>query len=364
MQPIMVSVVHHSQHQQCYYWRPVFAHEKNNMQQLIDKSGKVTYATFDAPVETINYRDFDLRNSMDNPVGFLKKRMGFNQFQFIAVTGPELIFGMAIVNLKWVNNCFAYCYEPATGKFQEFSTLLPLSFGSTVNQTPNKGCWRFAQGKNFAEIRCENQQRIIEFYFDGMASGELYIDEHTHYQPLAVCCRAGYTGFVYTQKSTALPVTGNIKWGETVFNAGNLLASVDWSAGYMRRETFWLWSSLSCRLENGQTLGFNLAAGVNETSFTENALWLDGELIKLDRADFIFDRSDRQKPWKICSSDGVLALEFIPEGKRCEKVNAGLLASNFTQLFGKYYGQVTLADGRIFSIDGQYGFAEDHYAKW
>lgn len=334
------------------------------MQHLIDESGKVTYANFTTPVETINYRDFDLRDNMDKPASFLKKRMGFNQFQFIALTGPELIFGLAIVNLKWVNNCFAYCYEPATGKFQEFSSLLPLSFGSEVNQTPNQGVWRFAQGKNFAEIRCENQQRIVEFYFDDMACGEFYIDEKNHYDPLAVCCRAGYSGFVYTQKSTALAVQGNIKWGETVFAAESLLASVDWSAGYMRRETFWLWSSLSCRLENGQTLGFNLAAGVNETSFTENALWLDGKKINLERAEFIFDRTDRQKPWTIRSSDGVLTLQFIPEGKRCEKVNAGLLASNFTQLFGKYYGEVRLSDGQILTIDGQYGFAEDHYAKW
>lgn len=341
-----------------------FLHLGHTMQHLIDNSGRVNYGEFPFAVENINYRDFDLRTCMDKPASYLKKRMGFNQFQFIALTGPELIFGVAIVNLKWVNSCFAYCYEPATGKFEEFSCLLPLSLGCRVNQTPNQGSWHFKQGKNFVDIRCENQQRKVSFNFKNMARGEFCIDEKNDYEPLAVCCRAGYNGFVYTQKSTALPAAGEIHWQNKKFNAENLLASVDWSAGYMRRETFWLWGSLSGYCQSGERIGFNLAAGVNETSFTENGLWLDGKLIKLERADFIFERNNRQKPWLIRSSDGLLNLTFTPHGKRCEKINVGLLASNFTQLFGFYNGTVNLRDGRCLQIENQAGFAEDHFARW
>lgn len=339
-------------------------HLGHTMQHLIDNSGRVHYGEFPLAVENINYRDFDLRTCMDKPASYLKKRMGFNQFQFIALTGPELIFGVAIVNLKWVNSCFAYCYEPATGKFEEFSCLLPLSIGCSVNQTPNQGSWHFKQGKNFVDIRCENQQRKVSFNFKNMAQGEFCIDEKNDYAPLAVCCRAGYNGFVYTQKSTALPAAGEIRWQNKTFAADNLLASVDWSAGYMRRETFWLWGSLSGYCKTGERIGFNLAAGVNETSFTENGLWLDGKLIKLERADFIFERNDRQKPWLIRSSDGLLNLTFTPQGKRCEKINVGFLASNFTQLFGFYSGTVNLPDGRCLQIENQAGFAEDHFARW
>src|SRR5690606_24571159 len=86
------------------------------------------------------------------------------------------------------------------------------------------------------------------------------------------------------QKSAAQVCHGRVQWHDQRFDLQQLraLAAVDWTGGYMRRETFWNWGSLSCQLRDGRGLGFNLAAGVNETGFTENALWLDGRLIKVD----------------------------------------------------------------------------------
>ena len=46
----------------------------------------------------------------------------------------------------------------------------------------------------------------------------------------------------------------------------------------MRRETNWNWASLSTMDDRGRQIGFNAAAGMNETSFTENGVWVDGRL--------------------------------------------------------------------------------------
>ncbi|MGK0445788.1 MAG: hypothetical protein ACJA1U_002740, partial [Bermanella sp.] len=105
-------------------------------------------------------------------------------------------------------------------------------------------------------------------------------------------------------------------------------------------------------------------AGVNETSYTENALWVNGKMIKLDRAEFLFNRQDRMQPWQISSSDGHISLTFTPAGERKEKINAGLIASNFTQVFGRFNGTVKDRDGRIIQVKQANGFCEDHFAKW
>jgi hypothetical protein len=131
----------------------------------------------------------------------------------------------------------------------------------------------------------------------------------------------------------------------------------------MRGETFWNWASLSATLADGRRLGLNLAAGVNETGFTENALWLDDQLIKVDTVDFQFSRYQPESEWRVRSTDGIVDLSFAPAGQRKEKLNALLIASNFTQHFGVFQGQIRL-ENEVIEIQGQWGFAEDHYARW
>ena len=48
----------------------------------------------------------------------------------------------------------------------------------------------------------------------------------------------------------------------------------------------------------------------------------------------------------------------------CAKINAGFIASNFTQLFGRFYGTIKDKMGTEHKIEGATGFCEDHFAKW
>jgi hypothetical protein len=337
------------------------------MKKLIGESGQPQYGLIDAGVDEVNYLDFDLRSPMDRPLGLGRRRRRFNQFQFVSLLSPELIVGVAIVDLGLVGNAFVYLYEPATGQFDEFSFLQPFARRTSIDTFPSNGQAVFGKGANHISISADKVagQRSLRVSLASGVTLDADLDEGVGYAPLALCTRAGYDGWVFTQKAAGLPVRGQVNWRGRNIDLAEVgaLAGVDWTGGYMRRETFWNWGCLSCFLPDGRRLGFNLAAGVNETGFTENTLWLDGKMIKVDMVDFQFDRYDSDVPWRMRSGDGVIDLHFSPAGRRQEKVNAGLIASNFSQYFGRYRGRIVLPDETV-ELDGAWGLAEDHYARW
>ena len=339
----------------------------NPRERLIQADGTPLYGLHEHGVEHINYLDYDLRTVMDRPRGQLAKRFGFNQFQFISLLCDDLIVGVAIVDLKLVSNAFVYLYEPGSQRFEEFSFLQPLARHTTIEPRPNSGLSEFRKGRNRISIQASRTPGIrhLQVELPGKVSINAHIDENTSYHPLAVCTRAGYSGWVFTQKSAAQSCDGHVQWRDRHYDLQKLgaLAAVDWTGGYMRRETFWNWGSLSCRLQDGRRLGFNLAAGVNETGFTENALWLDGRLIKIDMVDFRFDRYQPDHAWAMSSADGIINLSFTPHGRRRDNTNAWIIASNFSQYFGQYYGEIRLP-GEVIYLEGEWGLAEDHYARW
>lgn len=337
------------------------------LDRLIQPNGQPVFGVFPEGVERLNYLDYDLRTTMDRRRSALAKRFGFNQFQFISFASEHLIVGLAIVDLKLVSNAFVYLYEPATGAFEEFSFLQPLARKTSIDPAPNSGVSEFKQGKNSLRISASRVSgtRHVKVHLAGRVEIDATLDESTAYNPLAVCSRAGYNGWVFTQKSAAQICDGSVRWDDKRFDLReiNALAAVDWTAGFMRRETFWNWGSLSCHLADGRRLGFNFAAGVNETGFTENALWLDGRLIKVDMVDFQFDRYQPENTWALRSADGMIEFNFTPAGQRKEKINALIVKSNFTQHFGRFYGDIHLPEETI-HLDGAWGFTEDHFAKW
>ena len=338
--------------------------------KLIDCHGQAEFGVFPDGVECINYLDFDLRNAMGKPKSFFAKKLKFNQFQFISFTSEQLMIGLAIVDLKIASNCFIYLYDPKSQHFEEFSFTNLFALKTQIDSNPKNGNAYFEKGENRIEISviASTQKRVVRVNLKSGLQIHAEINESVNYQPLAVCTRAGFTGFHFTQKSAALLCSGSVEWqGKRILlEEINALASVDWSAGYMRRETSWNWGSLACILADGRRLGFNLAAGVVETSFTENALWLDGALHKIDMVDFQFQRYSNDKSdnrWQLRSNDGKINLMFEPVGLRQDKTNLLIIASNFTQHFGRFYGQITL-ENEVITLNGEWGFTEDHYAKW
>jgi len=336
-------------------------------EQLIDEHGQPLFGRFDIPVSDINFRDFDLKTPMGKPIHPKKREQRFNQFQFVSITAEPLFIGLAIVRLRYASHAFMYLYDHADGRWSEHRFTRPFGRGLRFGQQPNQDTVSFIKGRNRLTIKATNRPGVRQLKVS-MADGtkiRASIDESTHYMPMSVCTRTGFNGWTYTQKSNARVCQGQVHWQGRTYDLEALraLAGVDWTGGYMRHETSWNWASISGRLRDQRKLGLNLSAGVNETGFSENTLWLDGVPTQMPAVHFQFDRDNHKSGWSVTSADDSIRLHFDPVVNYRDNTNALIAASNFRQHIGRYHGEIDLPHETIY-IDNLWGLAEDHYAKW
>lgn len=331
------------------------------MAPLIDSNGKVRYGIIDTPVDEINYKEYPLETPMGSGVSSLVKRIIFNQFAFFGITGPDVIVGMAVVDLKYLANAFFYVFDRKEKTVREASKItVPIGQDIFIRPTPEKISCGFSSKKISISIHdnrltAKTKNVEIDITFDASKTN-----------PLRLCSRAGYRGWVYTQKTTPIALSGEltIDGRRIPLSSPEYMGLTDWTAGYMRRETFWNWAASASVLADGRTFGMNLSCGVNETSFTENGFWINGKLTKVSTVCFDFNPQNFYDPWKISSADGKVNLIFESEQHRQEKVNALIIATRFTQMMGVFKGTLKTDDTEIIHIENCPGWAEDHYAKW
>lgn len=338
------------------------------MQQLIQANGQPHYGILGQTPQHINYRDFDYRSPMGRRLGALSKWRNFHQFQYFGLISPTLIGGCALAELSLVAIGFVYLYHPQSGRMIERQFKCPLGLGTSFSQTPDQGACELRQGRN--RLRLENsasplEKRLLVELDDGTRIGARFSEQAPAFEPMSLCTPTAVNGWVYARKVAGVRCSGEVRsvLGDFDLAAIDAFAHHDWSAGYMRRETFWNWACLSGEAQ-GRRVGLNLSCGVNETSFTENCFWLDGALHKVDSVRFEFDRDRDMSPWAIRSFDGQVELQFEAHGLHRERLNLGILASNFRQIFGRFNGTLRPVGQAPVAIDNLWGFVEDQYAKW
>jgi len=335
------------------------ASPNSQLTSVIDAHGGVQYGLHDKPVSRINYEDYPLKTPMGIKVPKILKNLKVNQFIFFGIAGPELMLGLGLVDLKFAANAFLYVYDR---KNRNISEKAKLTFSSNISipKYPDSLSSIFESEDLF--IKTENGSLFAET--EGISlDAELNLRDIS---PLRLCTRAGYRGWVYTQKSMPLRLSGKIVHGDRTvrMSSPSYMALADWTAGYMRRNTFWNWASTACTLPDGRSFGLNLSCGVNETGFTENAFWISGKMTKVDMVNFAFREGSLLETWHITSFDRKIDLIFHPEYHRRENINILVAASKFTQLMGIFEGRVTTDAGESIHIAGCPGWVEDHYAKW
>ncbi len=368
--------------------------------KLIQSNGSARFGIFAEPIEEVNHRDFPLFDEMDRRVGWLRRRFAFNQFEFLGGISEQLVFGCAVADVKYAGTAFVYAYDPATRWIIERSFQRPLAAGLWFDQQPESGTTEFRSGRDFIQMRGTIQPRTrhLEVHLrDGFEINATFAEETTNdnagsvttelcsatsdvpgakvegpgsqtspLEPMRICTPAGGSGFVFARNTAGHRITGTLRVNGRKFDLAEIgaLGHHDWTAGYMRRHTFWNWGCIAGHATDGRVVGMNVSCGVNETSFSENCFWLNGRLHQVGPVLFQYNRTDVMLPWRMTSIDGRVDLRFVPEAAHRERVHAILVATNFTQLIGRYDGTLRTEADETLRIESQLGYAERHYAKW
>ncbi|SNY49647.1 Protein of unknown function [Arsukibacterium tuosuense] len=330
--------------------------------QLIQADGLPQFGVFNQPVTDLGLANFVYRTPMDKLASRLARWAHYKQFQFVSISHPDWMLAAAIADIRYLCSGFAYFYQRSTASLSEFKLLQPLGRQSQMSASPTAGVADIRGGNNHISIEPRGYSWRLALQSKHL-NADLSLSPGTTIEPLALCLPTGYNGWTYTQKHNGLQVTGDIHFQQQTVALTGALGGYDFSAGYMRRETSWRWGSLS-GFSGSDKMGFNLAAGVNETGATENCCWLNDKRYLLPAVHFIFNRQQPDAPWQLLSHCGAINLQFIPAAKRQERLNLGLLASNFRQYCGSWHGTITLSDGKQINCNGQQGLAEDHFARW
>ena len=172
--------------------------------------------------------------------------------------------------------------------------------------------------------------------------------------------------FYYNQKINGMRASGCIEYDGVryVFRPETDFGTLDWGRGVWTYDNTWHWGSGNCDMD-GHAFGFNLGYGFGNTAAaTENVLFYDGRVHKLDVVAFHIPADSYMKPWTFSSSDGRFEAEFFPVLDRFAKIDFKLLVSDQHQVFGRMRGRAVLDDGTVLELRDMMCFAEKVHNRY
>lgn len=178
--------------------------------------------------------------------------------------------------------------------------------------------------------------------------------------------------FYFNQKINCIRARGSFSIGEVNYplDGAEALATLDWGRGVWTYDNTWYWGSLSARLEDGSTFGWNIGYGFGDTSAaTENMLFYRGKAHKLEDVTFNIPldaegKEEYMKDWTFTSSDGRFEMTFKPIIDRFAPVDLKVFGMVPHQVFGLFTGTAILDDGKKIEVKDLLGFAEKVRNKW
>jgi hypothetical protein len=372
-------------------------HPMPTPERLVEPDGRVHVGWFERPVRDVNLADAParhglarLRNGRLAPLERAWRRMRLKKWEYTSIVTPQHLFAAVVIDSGYVGAAFAYVVDRATGRRHEWSTLVPMAVGVRVAESSIGGVsecrkrgWggvRIAHDHSTraveVELAAHGATRAMDAAPDLVASFTIR-DDGDRPQPVAVVEESEPGCWLYTHKCYGLEAGGTLRAGHMVEEAemGSAWAGIDYNVGFRPHETWWNWAAGAGRASDGTPVGFNLTAhrpwpGAGrdvprrDEDAADCALWIDGRLVKIRRAEFDYRPDELMAPWRVSDGEGLVDLRFEPLGDRSEHTNLGLVQSKLHQLYGRFRGELRDRGGRRVAIDDVFGLTEQHFARW
>jgi hypothetical protein len=350
-------------------WKPITDAQLQVPSESAVLGGKVQFGRYGRPFRDLNLLEADC--GIPRLLGL--RRLRLKQWVHIAVIHHEWYLSLALVDLGFLGTSWLHLFNRRTGQAFEHSRKLPPGrFRAPENVWDHSGKIEARGYRVSAHNHLDKQ--VHRFEIDVKAKGPLPAvagtvslhEDPARTQPLVVLLPLGPNRPMFSQKS-ACPVSGALDvGGERVeFAPDRHVGLLDYHKAYYPRSTFWRWATFATLDMNGSLLGVNLTHNVirDDTRFNENCIWHGSRLSLVGAARFDIPK-DRMQPWTVRTEDGAVDLELVPQGRRRERVNLGLVKSAYDQPYGLYSGTMIDTEGVRHTVDKAFGLAEDHVSIW
>lgn len=294
------------------------------------------------------------------------------RWNYWCITNPNYLFSVTLSDVDYAGLPFIYFLDFATGEFIEKTIITPFGKGVQLGHTVPEDASYAGDG---CQISIRNNSGGVKMKVEVADFGgktlkaDFQITEPENHESLNVVVPWSERLFQFTAKNNTLPTEGQIILdGKLIKLDDNLtFATLDFGRGVWPYQCFWNWASFSTRLSDGRTLGANFGAGwTDNTGSTENALCIDGRLVKLSEdVTFSYSTQDFKAPWKLHTAETRrVDLTFTPFFERVAKTDMAIIRSEVHQMIGFFDGSIEGEDGKLIQVSHAPGWAEDHHARW
>lgn len=289
---------------------------------------------------------------------FFERRLIEKRWQYVLVTTPEMMLCLAIIDSGYLASGFCGVFDRGSRRLltDAHPVLPPIS--AHIKDPPGDGMSARLLGPGVrASIQRAGAEILIRATW-AHTDLDLKLDVGRAPPPITAIAPVGLPGrFDFTQKHVLVPAEGEVRVANVRFPVLGGFAGLDYTHGYLARETSWRWAFGQGRARD-RLVAFNFSEGFLQGE-GENVAWIDGEPQPAGKVSFTFDGNAPSSLWRIRSEDGQTDLVFHPEGHRAQTIDLKVVSSRYLQPFGTFNGRVLGV-----AVDGLPGVTEDHVARW
>ena len=235
----------------------------------------------------------------------------------------------------------------------------------------SSGVTAYADKRLQMKFSAENGKRRITCHFERFFEGkpfdcDIVLDQPDMESMVIATPWEKKAHFYYNQKINCMRASGYMAFDGVryTFDPATDFGTLDWGRGVWTYDNTWHWGSGNTDI-NGHSFGFNIGYGFGNTrAATENVLFYDGKVHKMDDVTFHIPETGYMDPWKFTSSDGRFEMDFQPVLDRAAKLDFKVLISDQHQVFGKMSGTAILDDGTPVTIRDVMCFAEKVHNRY
>ena len=172
--------------------------------------------------------------------------------------------------------------------------------------------------------------------------------------------------FYYNQKINCMRASGYMSYNgkKYTFNPSTDFGTLDWGRGVWTYDNTWHWGSGNYDI-GGKPFGFNIGYGFGNTkAATENVIFYDGRVHKLNDITFHIPENSYMDPWKFTSSDRRFEMDFVPVLDRAACLDYKVIVSDQHQVFGRMSGTAILDNGEKIQVKDMMCFAEKVHNRY